>query len=346
MSHFYRCFNLVITGYHCNEHHLQSNESNSRHRLYYSAILPKGSLFLMCLISIMTISSTYSLALDFSRLEQTHQRFRRLGFISSQSYDVMANDRSDDRIDGLPFHHMLYNNHRIEPYFDSKLHSTNITTSEGSAAVYLPCRVHQLGDRTVSWIRKKDFHVITVGKFTYTSDQRFQAVHMDNSDDWTLMIRFPTRKDAGIYECQISTQPKMSLFIELNVIVAKARIVGSPSIHMNSGTTLNLSCLVNETPGPPDYIFWYHNGEVINYDSPRGIKVQTVKSSQTTSKLIINKVMPNDSGNYSCFPSNAESAHIAVHVHSTGNPAASIQHGKRSASLEMANLHEQPFDYP
>lgn len=42
-----------------------------------------------------------------------------------------------------------------------------------------------------------------VGKFTYTSDQRFQAVHMDNSDDWTLQIRYPQRKDAGIYECQV-----------------------------------------------------------------------------------------------------------------------------------------------
>ncbi len=71
--------------------------------------------------------------------------------------------------------------------------------------------------------------------------------------------------------------------------------------------------------------------EVINYDSPRGIKVQTEKSAQTTSKLIINKAMPNDSGNYSCSPSNAEPAHIAVHIHSNGNPAASIQHGKRSA---------------
>ncbi len=70
---------------------------------------------------------------------------------------------------------------------------------------------------------------------------------------------------------------------------------------------------------------------MINYESPRGIKVQTEKSAQTTSKLIINKAMPNDSGNYSCSPSNAEPAHIAVHIHSNGNPAASIQHGKRSA---------------
>ena len=51
--------------------------------------------------------------------------------------------------------------------------------------------------------------------------------------------------------------------------------------------------------------------------------------------------MPNDSGNYSCSPSNAESAHIAVHIHSTGNPAASIQHGKRSARYLINGLLEQ-----
>lgn len=33
-------------------------------------------------------------------------------------------------------------------------------------------------------------------------------------------------------------------------------------MYVNSGATLQLSCLVNETPGPPDYIFWHHNGEV------------------------------------------------------------------------------------
>ena len=77
-----------------------------------------------------------------------------------------------------------------------------------------------------------------VGKFTYTSDLRFQAVHLDNSDDWSLQISYPKKKDAGVYECQVSycylnylthsiiiihffqvaTMPKISLFIELNVV--------------------------------------------------------------------------------------------------------------------------------
>ena len=44
---------------------------------------------------------------------------------------------------------------RISPYFDTESISTNVTISEGSAFVHLPCRVKQLGDRTVS-----DLHFI------------------------------------------------------------------------------------------------------------------------------------------------------------------------------------------
>lgn len=40
---------------------------------------------------------------------------------------------------------------RISPYFDTESISTNVTISEGSSFVHLPCRVKQLGDRTVSF---------------------------------------------------------------------------------------------------------------------------------------------------------------------------------------------------
>lgn len=45
--------------------------------------------------------------------------------------------------------------------------------------------------------------ILPVGTFTYTSDQRFQAIHRENSDDWSLQISYPRKKDAGIYECQV-----------------------------------------------------------------------------------------------------------------------------------------------
>ena len=37
----------------------------------------------------------------------------------------------------------------------------------------LNCRVRNLGNRTVSWIRLKDLSLLTVGRYTYTSDLRF-----------------------------------------------------------------------------------------------------------------------------------------------------------------------------
>ncbi|XP_042904480.1 lachesin isoform X3 [Parasteatoda tepidariorum] len=217
----------------------------------------------------------------------------------------------------------------LVPYFDNST-SRNITTTTGKTA-YLPCRVRHLGDRTVSWIRRKDLHVLTVGRFTYTSDQRFQSIHMENSDDWTLQIKYPQSKDGGVYECQVSTVPKMSHFVNLNVIESKAKIIGGPTLYINSGSTINLTCLVMESPVPPDYVFWYHNGKVINYDSPRGISVHTEKAQRTTSKLLISNAQPSDSGNYSCVPSNADPAAIGLHVLNGEHPAA-MQHGKHTSS--------------
>lgn len=217
----------------------------------------------------------------------------------------------------------------LVPYFDNST-SRNVTTTSGKTA-YLPCRVKHLGERTVSWIRRKDLHVLTVGSYTYTSDQRFTTIHLKNSDDWTLQVKYPQSKDGGVYECQVSTVPKMSHFVTLNVIESKAKIKGGPTLYINSGSTINLTCQVMESPVPPDYVFWYHNGKVINYDSPRGISVHTETAQRTTSKLLISNAQPSDSGNYSCVPSNAEPAAIGLHVLNGENPAA-MQHGKHTSS--------------
>lgn len=40
----------------------------------------------------------------------------------------------------------------------------------------------------VSWVRHRDIHLLTVGRYTYTSDQRFRAIHLPHSEDWTLQV--------------------------------------------------------------------------------------------------------------------------------------------------------------
>ncbi len=70
----------------------------------------------------------------------------------------------------------------------------------------------------VSWIRKGDLHILTVGILTYTNDQRFQTLHSDGTDEWTLRISSTEVEDSGTYECQVSTEPKISSAFKLNVV--------------------------------------------------------------------------------------------------------------------------------
>ena len=70
----------------------------------------------------------------------------------------------------------------------------------------------------VSWLRPKDNHLLTIGRYTYTSDRRFRAVHKAYSEDWILLIEPTTEKDSGRYECQISTSPPRSHIVHLEIV--------------------------------------------------------------------------------------------------------------------------------
>ncbi|KAK0181579.1 hypothetical protein PV327_003852 [Microctonus hyperodae] len=92
------------------------------------------------------------------------------------------------------------------------------TTGLVGKTVHLICKVKNLGNLTVSWVRHRDIHLLTVGRYTYTSDQRFEALHTPHSEEWILKIRYPQRKDTGIYECQISTTPPVGYKVHLNIV--------------------------------------------------------------------------------------------------------------------------------
>lgn len=44
--------------------------------------------------------------------------------------------------------------------------------------------------------------------------------------------------------------------------VPTAAILGEPDLHVDKGSTINLTCSVKYSPEPPAYIFWYHHDEV------------------------------------------------------------------------------------
>ncbi|XP_039500730.1 zwei Ig domain protein zig-8 isoform X1 [Drosophila santomea] len=207
------------------------------------------------------------------------------------------------------------------PTFDTTI-GTNITGLVGKT-VKLTCRVKNLGNRTVSWVRHRDIHLLTVGRYTYTSDQRFEAMHSPHAEDWTLRIRYAQRKDSGIYECQISTTPPIGHSVYLNIVEPVTDIIGGPELHINRGSTINLTCIVKFAPEPPPTVIWSHNREIINFDSPRGgISLVTEKGVLTTSRLLVQKAITQDSGLYTCTPSNANPTSVRVHIVDGEHPAA------------------------
>ncbi|XP_018017578.2 zwei Ig domain protein zig-8 [Hyalella azteca] len=222
------------------------------------------------------------------------------------------------------------------PYFRDP-QPLNFTVHKNSAA-YLPCEVRQLGDKKVSWVRakKEDSDILTVGQYTFVNDERFSVFKSD--DTWTLVIKYVQARDSGVYECQISTEPKMALRFRLNVIVPQVEITGEAEKYVRKGSTAKLECRVSSTVELPDYIFWYRAGQrLLEYDEPRmSISVSRASGDKdksgemsVTSVLVIFRAHLEDAGNYTCLPSNLPNSTIRLHVLDGEHPAA-MQTGSAS----------------
>jgi len=200
------------------------------------------------------------------------------------------------------------------PYFDPSTLS-NFTAQLGDTA-QMPCRVRQIGTKTVSWIRKVDGHILTVDKLTYISDERFMVIRPRDRDEWNLIIRQVQEKDEGTYECQISTEPKMSHSMFLKVMVPKVEVEGSPDIFAKSGSTVVLKCTVRGSLTDPAFIFWNHNGaRVIAEEWPDAdIDVRRDAGHGTSGTLTISNLEIRRSGNYTCQPSNLPGSSVNLHV--------------------------------
>ena len=158
--------------------------------------------------------------------------------------------------------------------------------------------------------------------------------------------------DAGKYECQVSTVPKISRWIDLVVVVPKVtnenkeifnlkkkkiqvRIFGGPDIYVREGSSLELECVISQTIVSPKYVVWEYNGELVPGTS--FIKVQDLPST-SSSTLSVGRVSRYQAGNYSCHPDNLHPATITLHVLNKDGehlPVTGGHHGHSHACIQI-----------
>ncbi|CAH2087746.1 unnamed protein product [Euphydryas editha] len=202
----------------------------------------------------------------------------------------------------------------------------------------LRCRVLRLADRAVSWVRSSDLQILTHAGAVFTADARVSCSEapadahdvLTSRDDaaagavHTLRIERLRASDAGRYECQVNTEPKMSLFFNLTVVAESAmpvlsvRAVGTEGgvVRGARGGAAQLACEARYEPAPgapalaPDVlaampplrIRWMHDGETLDPQSARGgISLDAERwAGRALSRLTLAALRARDAGRYTC----------------------------------------------
>ncbi|XP_072938223.1 uncharacterized protein [Epargyreus clarus] len=226
-------------------------------------------------------------------------------------------------------------------------------------SVDLSCRVLRLADRAVSWVRSSDLQILTHAGMVFTADSRVTCVESSaplppydpygNEDQFgvpddvtsteeraapgggtvhTLRIARLRLADAGRYECQVNTEPKMSLFFNLTVTESALPTVvvtveGPRAVRGAAGGAARLACgaryaaaaggALDDTAQaalPPLRIKWQHEGETIDPLSDRGgVSLDTERwAGGTASRLTLAALSARDAGRYTCSAAGAVAA--------------------------------------
>jgi len=220
------------------------------------------------------------------------------------------------------------------PYFGDA--ETDVTVQQGEAA-FFNCHVFNLANQTVSWMRTSDGYPLFIGNEKYINDQRFELVSRRRGQN-TLKLKFTNASDAGNFECQVSTNPKISQIFNLNVIVPSVSVDGQQEKHVKAGSPVELKCYIKNCLKQPTYVFWYMSGSRL-LDSGGRVKVRTSMLSQgatALSVLSIDRVEQADRGNYTCKPASGGEASISLHV-LEGEKPAGLHHDQTGGSNQFTS---------
>ncbi|XP_030258914.1 obscurin isoform X8 [Sparus aurata] len=163
----------------------------------------------------------------------------------------------------------------LPPTFKQKLESQK---AEEGTSISLRCELSETGV-PVEW--KKGTQVLKSG-------EKYQMMQKDFVNE--LLINKVVTEDSGDYSCVCGDQKTTaSLSVTAQPVTFKQKL---ESQETEEGTSVTLRCEISK-PGVP--VEWKKGTQVLN----SGEKYQ-MKQKASVNELLINKVVPEDSGDYSC----------------------------------------------
>ena len=93
---------------------------------------------------------------------------------------------------------------------------------------------------------------------------RFSSVSRSdqNISTWVLILRSVVQSDAGWYECQVSSTPKLSRWVQLEVVVPEVKIKGPEDMFVTAGSDVIIECVTDNVITKPEFVTWIFNGKV------------------------------------------------------------------------------------
>ncbi|XP_045131976.1 limbic system-associated membrane protein-like isoform X4 [Portunus trituberculatus] len=203
----------------------------------------------------------------------------------------------------------------------------NVTVSVGRDA-RLSCVVENLDNYKVAWIYKGTGGrtVLTVATQVITKNPRISAAQ--EAQAWVLTVTKLTRKDQGVYMCQVNTKPvrKQLGFIRVVVPPTIDDLTSSKDETTEEGGNVSFTCAARGDPQP--VIRWIREG---------GLKF-TVNSMSAVEehlgrKLTLHAVQRNSSGAYLCIASNGVPPSVSKRIMLSVNfPPQMVLDGGREAT--------------
>jgi len=223
------------------------------------------------------------------------------------------------------------------PYFGSDL-PNKIVTNLGDTA-FLKCKVFNLGNKTVSWLKTDPLQIISSGLYTFISDPRYSTEYMEEENTWVLRITKVEYEDSGQFDCQVNTDPLMMHSFSLKVVKkdygqflndaplyavdSSVKILGGYEHLVKDGSVLNLTCVVTNPPSASTMTRWLHNDRIVTPKS--GVSMLSEITPHTSvSCLVIHSVQQRDAGLYRCASGNTGHDMVLVKILKETTPDKSV----------------------